>query len=83
MKIEGEEISTLEYLLSKQYEQSGHLSLHAIIWTQPDKNVTWNLMKIPCHFPSLIDGSFVQIDTNFHGYFMSSIQVLLVFHAKT
>ena len=33
-------------------------------------------MKIPCHFVSKIDGQFViEIDTKFHDYSMSFIQV--------
>ena len=37
---------------------------------KPCKNLTWILMKIPCHFMSQIDGSLVQIDTKFHDYSM-------------
>ena len=36
-------------------------------------------MEIPCQFMSQIDGSLVQIDTKFHDYSMSFIQVLFVF----
>ena len=43
----------------------------------PIKNMTWILMKIPCHFSSQIDGSLVQIHTKFHDYSMSFIQVYL------
>ena len=49
----------------------------------PVKNVTWILMEVPCQFMSQIDGSLVQIDTKFHDYSMSFIQVLFVFNAKT
>ena len=49
----------------------------------PVKNVTWILMEIPCHFMSQIHCSLVQIDTKFHEYSMSFIQVLFVFHAGT
>ena len=44
----------------------------------------WILMEIPCHFMSQIDRrSLVQIDTEFHDYSMSFIQVLFSFHAQT
>ena len=43
------------------------------------KNVTWILMKIPYHFMREIEGSLVQIDTKFHDYSMSFIQVVFVF----
>ena len=32
----------------------------------PVKNVTWVLVKIPCHILSQIDGSLVQFHTKFH-----------------
>ena len=51
--------------------------------SNPVKNVTWILKEIPCYFMSQIDGSLVQIDTNFHDYAVSFIQVLLVYHAGT
>ena len=40
-------------------------------------------MEIPCHFMSQIDGSLVRIDTKFHDYSISCIQVLFVVHAQT
>ena len=41
--------------------------------------MTWILMEIPCHFESQIDRSLVKIDSKFHDYSMSFIQVLSVF----
>ena len=40
------------------------------------KNVTWILLEILCNFMSQIDGSLVPIDTKYHDYSMSFIQVL-------
>ena len=39
-------------------------------------------MEIPSHFTSQIDGSLVEIDTEFHDYSITFIQVLFVFHSK-
>ena len=41
--------------------------LNGSLWfLLPVKNVTWILMKIPCHFMSRIDGSLVKIHTKFN-----------------
>ena len=49
----------------------------------PVQYMTWTLMEVPCYFVSQIDGNLVQIDTKFHVYSMSFIQILFVFHAGT
>ena len=56
-------------------------SSHHILYSV--ENMTWILMEIPCRFPSQIDGSLAQIDTKFHGYSMSFVLILFVFHAGT
>ena len=48
----------------------------------PVKNMTEILMEIPCLFLSQFDGSLVHIETTFHDYAMSFIQVLFVYHFK-
>ena len=48
----------------------------------PVKNMKSILLEIPFHLTSQIDGSLVQIQTKFHDYSMTIIQVLLVFHAE-
>ena len=47
------------------------------------KNMTWILRKISFHFMSQIHDSLVQIDSKFHDYSMSFIQLLFDFHAGT
>ena len=44
------------------------------------ENMTWIPMEIPYHFMSQMDDGLVKIDTKFHDYSMSFIQVLFVFH---
>ena len=51
-----------------------------INYMYPVKIVIRLIMEIPCHFMSQIDRNLVQIDTKFHDYSMSFIQVLFVFH---
>ena len=41
----------------------------------PVKNVSWTLMEIPCPFVSKIEGSLIQIHTEFHDDSMPFIQV--------
>ena len=45
--------------------------------------MTWILEETLCHIMSQIDDNLVEIDTKFHDYSMSFIQVLRVFHANT
>ena len=49
----------------------------------PLKNVTGFVMKIPWHFTSQIGGNLAKINTKFHDYSMSFIQLLFVYHGET
>ena len=67
-------------LISTKLPSKRHEEIHVTFFTCNEQFfcVTWILMEIPCLLRSQIDDSLVQIDTKFHDYFMSFIQVFFL-----